>query len=668
MCDFMHKKLFFLRSHPFITIFCSLILFLLCASGVSQLYNEDDDLKMWLPLGTDFKRRSEYLDNVFEDEGRHNSIIIIAKEGNILTAQNLKAIYKLREGIAAIRTENEATWENRCDRAHRSEGNDEEAEDGSFTFPTDVFPEEVCKNIEQEEREKGNVLKFCKEKHLFEIWANQGLFDQSTKDAIESLTDADVLAAINADEVISGLTGSEFYPSTVLGTIKKENGNIVSAKAMSFGFEEMDTEEDESLEHDMTMDFEQALIDLVNEFEFDAPGLIAFPNARRSRNDISGSDSDSDLQLFFIGYALVGIYVQVMLGKFNRLETRYAVSICGIVAVGFGLISSYGVCSYIGWFSSNMNQIMPFLILGIGIDDMFVIAQNFDNLEASDLPLEKKMGVGLRHAGMAITITTLTDILAFAVGASTVLPALRYFCLYCAFAIFFVYVYMLTFFFALFVLDQRRVEAKRSAFFCCNKLPDDYQPNACSQKPLLPRFFRAYAGFLINKYVKIAIVVLTTILLGMSCYGVSQLEANFDHNMFVPEDNYLRDFIEHKDEYFPSGGMVGAIYIANLPDVHTKMHVVKKMRLELEKMDILADSSGKGGFDDEFEDYVDFTQPAANYPETALDKTTFYENVAEFLWTVGKPHQEFVRFDRELRCEKSTGDFDMLSVPYRHLG
>ena len=54
---------------------------------------------------------------------------------------------------------------------------------------------------------------------------------------------------------------------------------------------------------------------------------------------------------------------------------------------------------------------------------MFVIMQAFDNLN----PSEKKsgddafnIGLAMRHAGVAITVTSLTDFLAFAVGGTTV--------------------------------------------------------------------------------------------------------------------------------------------------------------------------------------------------------------------------------------------------------
>ena len=59
---------------------------------------------------------------------------------------------------------------------------------------------------------------------------------------------------------------------------------------------------------------------------------------------------------------------------------------------------------------------------GIGIDDMFVILQCFGNAEKSRTTddLGERIGSAMRHAGVAITVTSATDMVAFAVGSVTV--------------------------------------------------------------------------------------------------------------------------------------------------------------------------------------------------------------------------------------------------------
>ena len=60
---------------------------------------------------------------------------------------------------------------------------------------------------------------------------------------------------------------------------------------------------------------------------------------------------------------------------------------------------------------------------GIGIDDMFVIIQCWNNLpdhEKNGRTLPEKIALTMQHAGVAITVTSVTDVFAFGVGSVTV--------------------------------------------------------------------------------------------------------------------------------------------------------------------------------------------------------------------------------------------------------
>ncbi len=43
----------------------------------------------------------------------------------------------------------------------------------------------------------------------------------------------------------------------------------------------------------------------------------------------------------------------------------------------------------------------------------------------------------------------------------------------------------------------------------------------------------------------------------------------------MTDGSYLRDYLDSVKDYFPTGGMVGAIYMVDVKDVHTKMDEVE---------------------------------------------------------------------------------------------
>ena len=67
----------------------------------------------------------------------------------------------------------------------------------------------------------------------------------------------------------------------------------------------------------------------------------------------------------------------------------------------------------------------------------------------------------MRHAGVGITVTSITDILVFLIGGTTVLPSLRSYSIFTGVGICFTYFLQITFFLAWFSIDQKRINEKR---------------------------------------------------------------------------------------------------------------------------------------------------------------------------------------------------------------
>ena len=56
----------------------------------------------------------------------------------------------------------------------------------------------------------------------------------------------------------------------------------------------------------------------------------------------------------------------------------------GITSSGFAFFVSMGLCSLFGLDYGPMHSIIPCLLVGLGVDDMFVIIQSYNNAEMQD--------------------------------------------------------------------------------------------------------------------------------------------------------------------------------------------------------------------------------------------------------------------------------------------
>ena len=149
------------------------------------------------------------------------------------------------------------------------------------------------------------------------------------------------------------------------------------------------------------------------------------PNAVSSYGNESADAIFFDGFLMACGYFLMLAYTCVMLGPLSCVENRVLLSLAGVVSVMFGFIMSTGIASVLNYPYTLVHAILPFLCLGIGIDDMFVIIQCLNNVKRTssrDISIEDLMADTMAHAGVSITVTSVTDVVAFGVGYFTNMP------------------------------------------------------------------------------------------------------------------------------------------------------------------------------------------------------------------------------------------------------
>jgi Niemann-Pick C1 protein len=142
----------------------------------------------------------------------------------------------------------------------------------------------------------------------------------------------------------------------------------------------------------------------------------------------------SAVPLFGCSLTLMVGYIMFSLGKWGD-KARYSkihVGLVGTFNVVLSTVIAFGMCCAMGIMLTPISQIVPFLLLGIGIDDMFVIVRALELVPESAGSVPTRMKIAMRDCGGSITVTSVTDAIAFCVGATIRFPAMRAFCLHCA--------------------------------------------------------------------------------------------------------------------------------------------------------------------------------------------------------------------------------------------
>ncbi|VDM43996.1 unnamed protein product [Toxocara canis] len=144
--------------------------------------------------------------------------------------------------------------------------------------------------------------------------------------------------------------------------------------------------------------------------------------------------------------------------------------IVGVVATVMAITSATGLLLLLDVTFVDVVSVMPFLSLTIGIDDTFLMLAAWHETSRM-LSVEDRIEASMRHAAVSVSITSLTDALAFLIGSIAPLPAVIYFCYYSCAAICFIFVYSLTIFVACLSIQGRWEESHRNSVVCIPTVP-----------------------------------------------------------------------------------------------------------------------------------------------------------------------------------------------------
>ncbi|XP_064827839.1 protein patched homolog 1 isoform X3 [Oncorhynchus masou masou] len=185
--------------------------------------------------------------------------------------------------------------------------------------------------------------------------------------------------------------------------------------------------------------------------------------------DILKSFSDVSVIRVASGYLLMLAYACLTMLRWDCAKSQGAVGLAGVLLVALSVAAGLGLCSLLGIsFNAATTQVLPFLALGVGVDDVFLLAHAFSETgQNKKIPFEDRTGECLKRTGASVALTSISNVTAFFMAALIPIPALRAFSLQAAVVVVFNFAMVLLIFPAILSMDLYRREDRRFDIFCC---------------------------------------------------------------------------------------------------------------------------------------------------------------------------------------------------------
>jgi hypothetical protein len=281
--------------------------------------------------------------------------------------------------------------------------------------------------------------------------------------------------------------------------------------------------------------------------------------------------------------------------------------------------------------------------------------------ESPKLELSVKIAKTLERAGASISITSFTDILAFLVGGTTVLPSLKSFCIFAALCILMTYIYVVTFFVAFLTLDEKRLAKKENGFAPCIK----HKENKLWCEPkFLPRFITfLYSKLILNKFGKTFVIVAALAITAFSTERVFRIKQKFDPMWFIPSHYQFFQYVMNHRQFYPDQGFEAGIYFGSLNYTAEMPKIISLAEQLKNQTHILGHVSA---WTDVFQEYVEeYHKIDLNNVPLTNDQFKIY--ISNFLFnSMGGQFQANFKFEGKLTCGQPAGDVKISSITFNY--
>ncbi|VDN06106.1 unnamed protein product [Thelazia callipaeda] len=358
-------------------------------------------------------------------------------------------------------------------------------------------------------------------------------------------------------------------------------------------------------------------------------------------------------------------------------DLKFAIlSIYGILSAACGIVTAFGFLHVIGIRLVQIALITPFLVLSIGIDDMFIMLAVFEETVTNASKGQAKccylMTRTFRESMVSILLTTISNVLVFTFGSFSPFPIIQIFCIYSAVSLAVVFIFQITLYGSLLalkaenILTQRNFAIASSQRSCAESNKESQQSSAKSEYSQRS-FLSVYATVFKNKYF---ITLISTSYIIYLTGSIIILNKKIDiglqlSSLLLDDTNtykYLTMYEKYFSEYHPPLEIV-------LPD-KVDYFDVKVQRRVLRAVEFLENTSYTMTASFWLPVFLDFLQKNGNKMNTEVfreDSDSFEKNITNFLQNPAHKH-----FSNDIILERSNSSrvsvkSSRLHIPLCHI-
>ncbi|XP_065198827.1 protein patched homolog 1-like [Sycon ciliatum] len=278
-----------------------------------------------------------------------------------------------------------------------------------------------------------------------------------------------------------------------------------------------------------------------------------------SLTDILEQAGSVEGSLLGLSYGVMAVLVFISLGNYgtallkigNREELELAMvnshgilGLFGLATIAISSAAGIGFASYVQVTLNGISvNLAPFVSLGLGIDDMFVLAHTMTALNDRSRSVKDNMGAVMRLAGPSVCLTSVANAAAFILIYPVPIAAVRQLVLVLMISVLINLLFLFLIFVPLMVYDMRRNHANRMdvIFTKASKANKSSTPEEANT--MMARFIdKVYAPLLSNTIAKIVIVLLFTAFCAVMLWnGIVNTEQGLRTSDIALRDTYQRD-------------------------------------------------------------------------------------------------------------------------------